>query len=97
MAILGAAGAAYFLNRQRRVQGVNLETLDEKAQHYRFSVIVRSAILEGANLLAIIAAMMDLNMTYLLYFIVGLLAFLFFRPSINEFCKAYDVEKSRIE
>jgi len=95
--ILAGAGSAYLLNRERQAQLGHLTGLAAKAEHYRASVIIRSALMEGANLFAIIAALIDVNMTYLLYFAVGLLAFVYFRPSEAEFSRAYDLSAAEQE
>ena len=95
--ILAGAGAAYLLNRRRQAQLYQLTDLPGKADHYRNSVIIRSALMEGANLFAVIAALIDVNMTYLLYFAVGLLAFVYFRPSKEEFSSAYDLNAAERE
>ena len=95
--ILAGAGAAYFLNRQRQAQLDQLTDLPAKAAHYRNSVIIRSALMEGANFFAVIAALVDVNMTYLLYFAVGLLAFIYFRPSVGEFSRTYALSAAERE
>ncbi len=95
--IMAGAGAAYLLNRQRQAQLDQLADLPAKTDHYRSSVIIRSALMEGANLFAVIAALIDVNMTYLFYFAVGLLAFIYFRPSKDEFSSAYDLSAAERE
>lgn len=95
--ILGGAGAAYFLNRRRQVQGGELDSLEAKAQHYRSSVIIRSALMEGANLFAIVAGLLQQDLLYLLYFAVGVLAFVYFRPSKQNFIREYELSGREIE
>lgn len=95
--IIAGAGAAYWFNRQRGQSGQAVETLAAREQHYRSSVIVRSALMEGANFFAIIAALITQNLVFLLYFAVGLLAFIYFRPSKDEFINQYDLTQEEIE
>lgn len=97
LAILGGAGTAYFLHRQRQAQGAEIEGVSAKAEHYRASVILRSAMQEGVNLFAIIAALVTQDMTFLLYFAVGLLAFLYFRPSREELSRDYGINPQDLD
>ncbi len=64
---------------------------DEEAKlgNYRQQVILRSALMEGANLMAVVAAIMTGQMYYLTYFLVGIAAFVFFRPTATEFARKY--------
>ncbi len=82
-------GLAYFLNRSRRLAGMELGGLANKVEHYRTTVIVRSAILEIPNLLSIIFTLITGNLNYLLWFCIGLLVFLYFRPSAEQFIRDY--------
>ncbi len=89
--ILGAAGAAYALDRQRQGNMDKLQDLEAKTQHYRNAVILRCALIEGANFFALLAGLLTQNYTYLLYFAVGLLAFIYFRPSKQQFIDQYEL------
>ena len=82
-------GLAYLLNRTRRLVGMELEGLANKVEHYRTTVIVRSALLEMPNLLSIILTFITGNLNYLLWFCIGLLVFLYFRPSAEQFIRDY--------
>ena len=98
--ILGGVGAAYALDRQRQGNMDQLQDLNAKMQHYRNAVILRSALIEGANFFALLAGLLTQNYTYLLYFAVGLLAFIYFRPSRQQFIDQYDLsarEKEELE
>lgn len=87
--ILGGIGAAYFIYQSRKAQGAELDDIDEKIVHYRSSFILRAALIEGPTLLGIVGYFLDGNPTYLMYIGAGLLAFIFFRPSIAEFERDY--------
>ena len=86
---ISAIFGAYILQNRRNAAAAFLDDLDEKVQHYRQTIITCGAILEGANLLAIIAALLTGQMYYLLYFAIGLGAFVLLRPSIDKFKKMY--------
>ncbi len=87
--LMSIIGLAYVLNRQRLSQGASLGSPKEKIQHYRVTVILRLALVEGANLFALVIAMLESELALLAYFAVGMLAFLYFRPVKGEFEQAY--------
>lgn len=95
--ILGGVGAAYALDRQRQGNMDRLQDLNAKMQHYRNAVILRSALIEGANFFALLAGLLTQNYTHLLYFAVGLLAFIYFRPSKQQFIDQYDLNAQERE
>ncbi|MCB1319297.1 MAG: hypothetical protein KDK34_03530 [Leptospiraceae bacterium] len=86
---VGALGAAFFINRKRLAEGSAESDLEAKLAHYRSTVIVRSALVEGMTLMSIVFFMLELNTTYLVFFGLGLLVFLYFRPSGDEFSRYY--------
>ena len=94
--LLGGVGIAYFLNDQRMRHAGNMKmaTLGQKLNHYRTSVLLRSAIIEAVNLFAIIAALILNNLSYLIYFGVGLLAYLYYRPTTQKFIDQYRLDGS---
>lgn len=81
--------AAYSINEKRKTAGAQLGSFDEKLEHYRGVVIVRCALTEGANLMALVMAMLSKEGFFFVLFGVGLLAFLYFRPSVPEFSRSY--------
>ena len=85
-------GVAYFLDNQRKTQAATFNfDLPRKLNHYKISVLLRSAIIEGVNLVAAIAALVSGNINLLLYFAVGMLVFLYYRPSRDNFLQRYKV------
>lgn len=89
-ALIGAATIVLILNAQQRQVAPNLQTFEEKMQHYRQRVLVRLAILEGANFLAIIAALITHHLNYFLLFLIGLALFIYYRPTRKEFVREYE-------
>lgn len=83
--------AAYGINEKRKTDGAQLSDFQEKLDHYRSVVIVRCALTEGANLMALVFAMLTNQGFFFVLFAVGLLAFLYFRPSIPEFSRSYNL------
>ena len=90
-AMIGAATLSWFLNNMFRQQTEGLLSLDQKLAHYRKRVIVRLAILEGANLLAIVGGLLTGHYNYFLLFLIGMALFIFFRPSKNEIRNDYNL------
>lgn len=83
-------GAAWMLGFKRAQEGSMMEGgIEAKAAHYRQTVIWRFAILVAVNVLAIIFAWVENDMSYLLYFAGGMLFFLAFRPSAEGFIRKY--------
>jgi hypothetical protein len=90
--LIAALGGAYFLTKKRKQEGALLPGINEKAAHYRALVITRSGLLEGANLVVLVAMLLENDTaTYLPYFVIGILAFLYFRPSVNRFITEYEI------
>lgn len=92
--LLAGVGIAYFLNNQRMTHAANMlkATLPQKLNHYRISVLLRSSIIEAVNLFSIIAALILNNLSYLVYFGVGILVYLYYRPSNQKFIDAYRLD-----
>lgn len=95
--LLSAALVAYLFDKQRATQGLILQGLMEKAEHYRQSSTIRLILLEAANIFAIIVAMKENNLTYLLYLVLGMLIFLYFRPTPQKFIKQYQLSPAETE
>ena len=89
LSIIGGLLGAYLLYQQRKADGREIEEEEQQIEHYRVSVIQRSFLLEAPNILTIIAYFLDGNPMYLMYFAVGIAAFLYFRPSESEFERDY--------
>ncbi len=90
--VISAGIIAFFMNNLRRQQAGTLRTsLQSRMMHYRTTVILRSAIMEAGNLFALILALIGFNLFPILYFLVGLLLFFFFRPSRSEFAQLYSL------
>lgn len=82
-------GAAWMLGFKRAQEGAMIEGIEAKVAHYRQTAIWRFFILVAVNVLAIVFAWVDNDMSYLLYFAGGLLFFLAFRPSAEGFIRKY--------
>ncbi|HFA50704.1 MAG TPA: hypothetical protein ENJ95_16980 [Bacteroidetes bacterium] len=70
---------------------------DEKLEHFRRWSIVRFALLEGGNLVALVLAFMFGSINYMLCFVVGLAAFILLRPVKDRFVQDYQVSRSEAE
>ncbi|HKK79304.1 MAG TPA: hypothetical protein VJ933_06725, partial [Phaeodactylibacter sp.] len=83
--LLAAAGTAYALNQVLSKRGRRMQFLTSKVQQYSITSIVRLAIVEGANLLILIITLLSGQVNSLLFFALGMLVFLYFRPSREDF------------
>lgn len=72
--------------------------LYSKLEHYRSTIILRSGLLEGANLICIIFYYLEQNYFFLLLFFTGFSVFLLVRPSEELFKEKYKLtEEERME
>ena len=94
--LLSAVGVAFLIDNQRKAQGAILQGLVEKVEHYRQTSIIRLAMVEAANILAIIIAIKENNMIYLAFVAVGVLFFLRFRPTTRKFIRSYQLNDQEI-
>ena len=83
-AVAGSAVMAYFLNQQLAVKEVEEKNPDERFALYRRRVIVRLALLEGANLLAVVGVLLTGKMNFFLFFLLGMAIFIYFQPKESE-------------
>lgn len=97
--IIVAAGVvlALFVKRKGSESALKNGTLSEKMDHYRRYLIVQLALLEGANLLALVLSFLDNNPKSLLWFYLGLLVFLTLRPNRQKFQSDYNLSQSEME
>lgn len=92
-----AIGIAYWLNEQRKTQGAQLGNREEKALHFRNLVIMRCALVEGANIMALLLAFISGQGMFFVLFAAGLLAFVYFRPTTREFVRDYNLRPDEEE
>ncbi|GEM_PF-1962101 len=95
--LLSAAAVAYLMDSQRKAQGAIIQGLWDKAEHYRQSSIVRLVMVGIANSIAVFVAMRENNMWYLLYLVLGMLLFLYFRPTGEKFVRQYQLSSVEAE
>jgi hypothetical protein len=92
--LAGVMPLVFFINGRQLSQGGELENLPAKMAHYRTTVILRSALIEGVNIFVLVSLLLENNSTFLLFFGAGLLLFFYFRPSVNEFQQHYQLNGS---
>lgn len=85
---------ALTISRKRLASGAAEPDLAAKLNHYRSVVILRSALLEGANLFCLVIFLLENNLTYLYFFAAGLLVFFYLRPSEDEFSQHYQLSSA---
>ncbi len=97
--ILSMTFAIHLIDKQRQKKGIRLSNVREKFRFYRNSVFLRLILMESTNVFAIVIALVEGRLYYTIYFLIGLMAFFYFRPSIHQFMEAYNLseeEKTRI-
>ncbi len=80
---------AFGMDEYRKKQGTRLSHMEEKSAHYRTSLIIRSALTEGAGLFALALALATQKGFLYALFTATFTAFLYFRPSAEEFIRHY--------
>ncbi|MEM6771320.1 MAG: hypothetical protein AAF597_12125 [Bacteroidota bacterium] len=84
-------GLSRFIDGMWKKQIPTVQRVNRSAfGHYRNTVILRLAILEGAGLLTIVLALVTSNPTLFLATALGLMAFWLARPAEEEFTERYD-------
>lgn len=92
--LAGLLPLVFFINNRQLSQASDQENLPSKVAHYRTLILLRSALIEGVNLFCLISLLLENNSTFLIFFGAGLLLFLYFRPSVNEFLQYYQLNGS---
>ncbi len=97
--MLGCITMSYILFSKRMEEAKSIKGgLFSKLEHYRSSIILRSGLLEGANLICIIFYYLEQNYFFLLLFFIGFSVFLLVRPSEEMFREKYKLtEEERME
>lgn len=89
--IVGIVAGNYIFNANLR-KVINSETaLQAKFQEYRKNSIVRWAMIDMGNVLAIVAALIEGKTLYFALFAVGLIFFAMTRPSVEDFSRQFDL------
>jgi len=91
--ILSMTFAIYLIDKQRRKRGVHLSDLREKFRFYRNSVFLRLMLMESTNIFAIVIIIIEGKLYYSVYFLIGLMAFIYFRPSVLRFAEEYNLSE----
>ena len=94
--ILSMTFAIHLIDKQRLKRGVKQKRVIDKLRFYRNSVFLRLLLMESTNILAIIIALVEGEMYYAVYFLIGIMAFFYFRPSIPRFMEDYNIRQEDI-
>ena len=79
---VGCITAAFMFYNKHKDEARTIKGEEEdKIEHYRKTSLIRWALIEGANLTALIFFFIEGNYLYLLFFAVGMGVFFFLRPS----------------
>lgn len=89
VAVLGSLGLGYFINERLRSDANEQTTVDAQMEHYKRRVIMRSAIMEGGNLIALVACLVTGTVNFFLFFAFGIAVFIYFRPTLTEMANDY--------
>jgi len=96
--MLSCISVSSFLFTKKMEEAKRVKGFSKKLSHYRSSIILRSGLLEGANLTCIIFYFWESNYFFLFLFFVGFCAFLLVRPSEDNFREKYRLtEEERME
>ena len=91
--VIGFA-ASYFIAQQRK-NGIPVNgSVQEKIDHYRTTSIMKWAIMEGGNLISLVLTFVMANTNYLMWFGLGLAAFVLLRPAKDKFMEEYQINNA---
>ena len=84
-------GMAFFIYNKRKESGRQLTgNLKDKLVHYKASFMVRASLIEGANLIALIAYFfIENNYVFLVLFAIGIGGFIMIRPTVDQVAVDY--------
>lgn len=96
-----ATGAAWYVN-QLRIKSVAVlhANFAGKLLHYQTTVIFRSAMVQAGNLFCLVLVILENSLSPLVYFCIGLMAYLYFKPNSEELVNVYklnNAEKREVE
>ena len=92
LVIFLSGGAGWLLNKLRADAIPKLRAnFKGKLLHYRTTVIMRSAVVEAGNFFCILLALFERSLTPILFFTLGMLVFLYFRPRLEEVTEQYQL------
>jgi nitrogen fixation-related uncharacterized protein len=91
---IGAVLLAWYIQRHRLSKFDKSRPLIKKIYHYRDTSLMQAVFLEAANVFAIMIAIVTYSFLPYLFFVLGLLAFLWAYPSKQRFERLYE-EKVR--
>lgn len=91
-AVLFGITASYFIGQMRNNGIPTNGTTQEKLAHYHFSSILNFALMEGGNLISLVLTFAVANTNYLMWFGLGLAAFVLLRPNKDSFMERYQVK-----
>lgn len=89
--IVGIVAGNYIFNLNLKKTISKETSLEEKFGEYRKNAIVRWAMMEMGNLLAIVAAIIEGKTLYFALFAIGLIFFSMTRPNIIDFSKQFNL------
>lgn len=89
--IVGIVAGNYIFNSNLKKIIAKENATEKKFGEYRKNSIVRWAMMEMGNLLAIIAAIVEGKTLYFALFAVGLIFFAMTRPSIEDFSRQFNL------
>lgn len=98
--IVSILSGNYLFNISRKKVVAQQGNLEGKLKAYRQSALIRWAMMETGNLLAIVATFIEGKTFYFAMFAVGLLFFATTRPSVDDFCRQFeipDAEKNHLK
>jgi len=84
---------SFVIYNSRKTQGQQILDLHEKFLHFRTSTIIRSALLEGGNILLVMFMLLDSSdWIYLIFFAVSTGVFLLVKPTPSTFIEDYKLK-----
>ncbi len=82
---------AYYVGLWRNKNLPVKATTQEKLEHFQTTSMLKYAFAEGGNLISLVLTFLQGNTNYLMFFGLGLAAFVFLKPDRNVFISQYDI------
>lgn len=89
--VVGIVAGNYIFNSNLKKVVTKENSKENKFSEYRKNSIIRWAMMETGNLLAIVAALIEGKTLYFALFAIGLIFFAMTRPSVEDFSRQLDL------
>lgn len=94
---IGIVLLVMFIHNKQREKSTQIDNLKQALPHFQSAIVMRSAAVEGVNLMNLIFFYLERNPFYLLAFSFGIFVFVALRPTLNLLKKDYNLKEREVD